>query len=87
MIPPDVIRLVEKADGCSCLDAIDAPHKFVLGQDDDLYLPDTEPQPWAEPDEGATARPSYEAISFSIQARFSFRRSLCLRNSSARSDT
>ena len=31
-------------------DALDVPHKFLLGEDDDLYLPDTEPRPWAEPD-------------------------------------
>ncbi len=41
------------------LDALDVPHKFVLGEDDDLYLPDTEPQPWAEPDERATATINY----------------------------
>ncbi len=41
------------------LDAIDAPHKFVLGEDDALYLPDTEPQPWANPDEAATATINY----------------------------
>ena len=41
------------------LDALDVPHKFVLGEDDDLYLPDTEPQPWAEPDEAATATINY----------------------------
>ena len=37
----------------------DVPHKFVLGEDDDLYLPDTEPRPWAEPDEDATATINY----------------------------
>ncbi len=41
------------------LDALDVPHKFVLGEDADLYLPDAEPQPWAEPDEGATATINY----------------------------
>jgi acyl-CoA synthetase (AMP-forming)/AMP-acid ligase II len=41
------------------LDKIDAPHKFVLGEDDALYLPGVEPQPWAEPDEGATATINY----------------------------
>ena len=41
------------------LDDLDVPHKFVLGEDDDLYLPDTEPRPWAEPDEGATATINY----------------------------
>ncbi|WP_375486896.1 AMP-binding protein [uncultured Jatrophihabitans sp.] len=34
-------------------------HRFVLGEDDDLFLPDTEPRPWAEPDEGATATINY----------------------------
>ena len=41
------------------LDALDVPHKFVLGEDDDLYLPDTEPRPWEVPDEGATATINY----------------------------
>ena len=41
------------------LEALDVPHKFVLGEDDDLYLRDTEPRPWAEPDEGATATINY----------------------------
>ena len=34
-------------------------HKFVLGDDDALYLPDAEPRPWAEPDENATATINY----------------------------
>jgi len=41
------------------LAALDVPHKFLLGEDDDLYLPDTEPREWAEPDEGATATINY----------------------------
>lgn len=41
------------------LDALDVPHKFVLGEDDHLFLRDTEPQEWAEPDEGATATINY----------------------------
>ncbi len=41
------------------LDVVDASHKFVLGDDDDLYLRDTEPRPWAEPDEAATATINY----------------------------
>jgi fatty-acyl-CoA synthase len=41
------------------LDALDVPHKFVLGEDDDLYLPDTEPRPWDGPDEAATATINY----------------------------
>jgi fatty-acyl-CoA synthase len=41
------------------LDALDVTHKFVLGDDDDLYLRDTEPAPWDEPDEGATATINY----------------------------
>ncbi|HEV7206287.1 MAG TPA: AMP-binding protein [Jatrophihabitans sp.] len=40
-------------------DALDVPHKFLLGEDDDLYLPDTEPRPWAERDEAATATINY----------------------------
>jgi len=41
------------------LDKIDAPHRFVLGEDDALYLRETEPRPWSEPDEGATATINY----------------------------
>jgi acyl-CoA synthetase (AMP-forming)/AMP-acid ligase II len=38
---------------------LDVRHKFLLGEDDDLYLRDTEPRPWDEPDEGATATINY----------------------------
>ena len=41
------------------LDALDVPHKFVLGEDDHLFLRDTEPREWAQPDEGATATINY----------------------------
>ncbi|MDQ6849754.1 MAG: AMP-binding protein [Actinomycetota bacterium] len=41
------------------LDSLDVAHKFVLGDDEALYLPDTEPRPWDEPDEGATATINY----------------------------
>jgi acyl-CoA synthetase (AMP-forming)/AMP-acid ligase II len=41
------------------LDALDVPHKFVLGEDDGLYLPGADPRPWDEPDEGATATINY----------------------------
>ncbi len=41
------------------LDSVDAPHKFVLGDDDGLYLHDTEPRDWAEADENATATINY----------------------------
>ena len=41
------------------LDRLDVGHKFVLGDDDTLYLPDTEPREWAEPDENATATINY----------------------------
>jgi acyl-CoA synthetase (AMP-forming)/AMP-acid ligase II len=41
------------------LDGLDVPHKFVLGDDDALYLREVEPQPWAEPDEAATATINY----------------------------
>ncbi len=41
------------------LDGLDAAHKFVLGDDEDLYLRDVEPRPWAEPDEGAIATINY----------------------------
>jgi fatty-acyl-CoA synthase len=35
------------------------PHKFLLGDDDALYLDGVEPRPWTEPDEGATATINY----------------------------
>nr|WP_246336718.1 AMP-binding protein [Flexivirga oryzae] len=42
------------------LAAIDAPHKFVLGEDDgDLYSRGAEPRPWEAPDEAATATINY----------------------------
>ncbi|HET7387459.1 MAG TPA: AMP-binding protein [Nocardioidaceae bacterium] len=41
------------------LDGLDVPHKFVLGDDDALYLRDTEPTPWTDPDESATATINY----------------------------
>jgi acyl-CoA synthetase (AMP-forming)/AMP-acid ligase II len=41
------------------LEAVDAPHKFVFGEDSALYLPDAEPRPWEDPDEGATATINY----------------------------
>jgi fatty-acyl-CoA synthase len=41
------------------LDALDVPHRFVLGEDDDLYLRDAEPRPWSEPEENATATINY----------------------------
>jgi fatty-acyl-CoA synthase len=40
------------------LAAIDAPHKFLLGDDEDLYTYDVEPQAWAG-DESATATINY----------------------------
>jgi acyl-CoA synthetase (AMP-forming)/AMP-acid ligase II len=41
------------------LDALDVKHKFVLGDDDALFLRDTEPKEWAEPDEAATGTINY----------------------------
>jgi acyl-CoA synthetase (AMP-forming)/AMP-acid ligase II len=41
------------------LDAVDVDHKFVLGDDDDLYLRGNAPKPWDEPDERATATINY----------------------------
>ncbi len=41
------------------LDALDVPQKFLLGDDDALYLRDVEPRPWDDPDEGATATINY----------------------------
>jgi fatty-acyl-CoA synthase len=41
------------------LDSLDVQHKFVLGDDDALYLRDTEPREWDSPDEAATATINY----------------------------
>ena len=41
------------------LPGLDVPHKFVLGDDDALYLRGAEPREWAEPDENATATINY----------------------------
>ena len=41
------------------LDALDVPHRFVLGEDDDLFLRDAEPEPWEGPDEAATGTINY----------------------------
>ncbi|MGA9746452.1 MAG: AMP-binding protein [Nocardioides sp.] len=41
------------------LEALDVKHKFVLGEDDHLFLRDTEPEPWDEPDEAATGTINY----------------------------
>ena len=41
------------------LEGIDVPHKFVLGDDEAMFLHDVEPTPWAEPDEAATATINY----------------------------
>ncbi|MBE7187244.1 AMP-binding protein [Jatrophihabitans endophyticus] len=40
-------------------DSLDVPKKFLLGDDDDLYLHDTEPQEWDDRDENATATINY----------------------------
>ncbi len=44
------------------LQSLDIPgvrHKFVLGEDETLYLPDVQPRPWDEPEENATATINY----------------------------
>jgi acyl-CoA synthetase (AMP-forming)/AMP-acid ligase II len=41
------------------LDGLDVEHRFLLGDDDDLYLPDVDPRPWSDPDEAATATINY----------------------------
>ncbi|MEU9954668.1 AMP-binding protein [Streptomyces sp. NPDC050982] len=46
----------------SCADVLatlDVKHRFVLGDDEDLFLRDAEPREWAAPDEGATASVNY----------------------------
>jgi fatty-acyl-CoA synthase len=46
-------------DVLESLDIAAVRHKFVLGEDEALYLRDVEPRPWAEPDENATATINY----------------------------
>jgi acyl-CoA synthetase (AMP-forming)/AMP-acid ligase II len=41
------------------LDSVEATHKFVLGEDDDLYPHDAEPVEWTDRDEDATATINY----------------------------
>jgi len=41
------------------LDQLDVAHKFLLGEDEHLFKDGTEPQPWADPDENATATINY----------------------------
>jgi fatty-acyl-CoA synthase len=41
------------------LASLDAPHRFLLGDDDDLYVHGVQPRPWESPDEGATATINY----------------------------
>jgi acyl-CoA synthetase (AMP-forming)/AMP-acid ligase II len=41
------------------LEALDVPHRFVLGDDDALYATGREPQPWDDPDEDQTASINY----------------------------
>ncbi len=48
-----------RKDVLDALDSSVAPHRFVLGDEDALYLHETEPREWAEPDEGATASINY----------------------------
>ena len=65
---PEIAYIVEHsgaqvvyADPALCkdvLEALDAPHKFLLGEDDDLYLFDVEPVEW-DGDESATATINY----------------------------
>jgi acyl-CoA synthetase (AMP-forming)/AMP-acid ligase II len=41
------------------LDALDVPHKFVLGEDDAMFRHGVEPREWTDPDEGDTATINY----------------------------
>lgn len=41
------------------LPGLSATNKFVLGEDDDLYLPGVEPRPWVGAEENATATINY----------------------------
>lgn len=38
---------------------LDVPHKFLFGDDEALFLRDTQPLPWTEPDEDAVATINY----------------------------
>jgi acyl-CoA synthetase (AMP-forming)/AMP-acid ligase II len=46
-------------DVLDVLDSVESDRKFVLGDDDALYLHGVEPRPWDEPDEAATATINY----------------------------
>jgi acyl-CoA synthetase (AMP-forming)/AMP-acid ligase II len=41
------------------LDVVDVEHKFVLGEDEALFLPGVEPREWTDRDENATATINY----------------------------
>ncbi|CAN5715982.1 hypothetical protein BH09ACT7_BH09ACT7_09130 [soil metagenome] len=41
------------------LDHLDVPHRFVLGEDDDLYNHDADPRPWSDCREDAPATINY----------------------------
>ena len=41
------------------LDKLDVAHRFILGDDENLYLRDVEPQPWLEANEAAPASINY----------------------------
>ncbi len=61
---PEIEYIVEKSGADvvfadpSCRDmltGLDVPHRFELGDDDALYLRNTAPREWSDPDESATA--------------------------------
>ena len=53
-------RVVYADPSCKhMLDGLDVEHKFVLGEDDSMFLHGVEPRPWDDPDEAATATINY----------------------------
>lgn len=59
------------------LDTLDVKHKFVLGDDEDLFLRDTEPREWATPDESATASVNYTSGTTARPKEFSSPTAIC----------
>ncbi len=68
LTPPEIAYILEHSGAQvvyadpslkDVLGELDVPHKFLLGDDDELYARDAEPAPWADPDENATATINY----------------------------
>ncbi|MFI1438467.1 AMP-binding protein [Streptomyces fructofermentans] len=68
LTPPEIDYIVRHSGASvvyadpSCagvLDTLDVKHRFVLGDDEQLFLPGTPPREWSTPDESATASINY----------------------------